>query len=189
MEKLRAGMLLYHGSYTKIQNIALSECIAGKDFGKGFYLTSSYEQAKNFVRLSVKRNRVLKKIDNEQNFGFVNVYEITDIENLNDYYFDTANIEWLHFAAGNRDQSLFKDEVQKLAKYNVVVGKIANDRTAATLQAYMDGVNGEPGDVQVDKITIEALLPNRLEDQYCFKTEDALHALKFIRCEQVAING
>lgn len=53
----------------------------------------------------------------------------------------------------------------------------------------MDGVNGEPGDVQVDKITIEALLPNRLEDHYCFKTEDALHALKFIRCEQVAING
>lgn len=53
----------------------------------------------------------------------------------------------------------------------------------------MDGVNGEPGDAQVDKITIEALLPNRLEDQFCFKTEDALRALKFVRCEQVVYNG
>lgn len=189
MEKLRSGMLLYHGSYTEIQNIVLSECIAGKDFGRGFYPTSSYEQAKNFVRLSVKRNRMLGKIDNERNFGFVNVYEVADIQNLSDYYFDSANIEWLHFVAGNRDQSLFRDEIQRLAGYNVIVGKIANDRTAATLQAYMDGVNGEPGDAQVDKITIEALLPNRLEDQFCFKTEDALRALKFVRCEQVVYNG
>lgn len=81
MEKLGIGMLLYHGSYTEIQNIALSECIAGKDFGKGFYLTSSYGQAKNFVRLSVKRNRMLGKIDKKQNFGFVNVYEIADMQN------------------------------------------------------------------------------------------------------------
>ncbi len=189
MEKISVGMLLYHGSYMEIKNIALSECVAGKDFGKGFYLTSSYEQAKNFVRLSVKRNKMLGKLDKKQNFGFVNVYEITDTRNLNGYYFDSANTEWLHFVAGSREQTLFRDEVKRLAGYNVIVGKIANDRTAATLQAYIDGVNGEPGDERVDRITIEALLPNRLEDQYCFKTEDALCALTFIKCEQVDVNG
>lgn len=188
MERLRSGMVLYHGSHTEIQNIALSECIAGKDFGKGFYLTSSYEQAKSFVRLTVKRNKMLGRIDKRQNFGFVNVYELVDTLNLNAYYFDTANIEWLHFVAGNRDQSLFGNERLKLGNYNVIVGKIANDRTAATLQAYIDGVNGEPGDALFDKNTIEALLPNRLEDQYCFRTEDALHALKFIKGEQVCVN-
>lgn len=157
MERIKSGMLLYHGSYAEIQNIDLSQCIEGKDFGKGFYLTSSFEHAKNFVRLSVKRNKMLGKIAREQNYGFVNVYEIVDTQKIKDYYFESANVEWLHFVAGNRDQSLFKDEIQKLEKYNVIVGKIANDRTAATLQAYLDAVNGEPGDKQVDKITIEAL--------------------------------
>lgn len=189
MEKLKSGMLLYHGSYTEIKNVDLEKCISGKDFGKGFYLTSSYEQARNFVRLSLKRNKAIGKIDLNQDYGYINVYELTNIQDINDYYFEHVNIEWLHFVAGNRDQSLFINEVNELQQYNVVVGKIANDRTAATLQAYMDGVNGDPGNQQVDKNTIDALLPNRLEDQYCFKTDDALHALKFIRSEQVTING
>jgi len=141
------------------------------------------------VRLSVKRNKALGKLDKKQDFGFVNVYELVDLHNINDYYFETANIEWLHFVAGNRDESLFSKELLHFQKYNVIVGKIANDRTAATLQAYMDGINGEPGDKQVDKNTIDALLPNRLEDQYCFKTEDAICALRFVRSEQVAIDG
>ncbi|WP_196814247.1 DUF3990 domain-containing protein [Butyrivibrio sp. LC3010] len=38
--KLKDGMLLYHGSYTSVENIDLNQCMNGKDFGKGFYLTS-----------------------------------------------------------------------------------------------------------------------------------------------------
>lgn len=49
MISLTDGMLLYHGSYAKVENIDLKKCKQGKDFGRGFYLTSSYEQAKNFV--------------------------------------------------------------------------------------------------------------------------------------------
>lgn len=76
MKAIKVGMQLYHGSYIEIPQISLSECIAGKDFGKGFYLTSSYEQAKNFVKLSVKRNKALGKICKDINFGYVNCYEI-----------------------------------------------------------------------------------------------------------------
>ncbi len=54
MKELEIGMLLYHGSYAEIKDIQLSECASGKDFGKGFYLTTAYDQAKKFVRLSVK---------------------------------------------------------------------------------------------------------------------------------------
>lgn len=44
------------------------------------------------------------------------------------------------------------------------------------------------GDEIVDKNTIEVLLPNRLEDQYCFRNEAAINNLKFIKSEQVFIN-
>ena len=49
---LEDGMLLYHGSYVSIPDIDLSRCMGGLDFGRGFYLTSSYEQAYSYVQLS-----------------------------------------------------------------------------------------------------------------------------------------
>ena len=32
---------------------------------------------------------------------------------------------------------------------------------------------------------IKQLLPNKIKDQYCFKTEDALSSLKFIESEEI----
>lgn len=49
MIELKDGMLLYHGSYTGISKIDLDKCTRGLDFGKGFYLTSSFEQAYAYV--------------------------------------------------------------------------------------------------------------------------------------------
>ena len=56
---LEDGMLLYHGSYVSIPDIDLSRCMGGLDFGRGFYLTSSYEQAYNYVQLSVRKAKHL----------------------------------------------------------------------------------------------------------------------------------
>ena len=44
MIELQDGILLYHGSYIGIPEIALNRCFGGLDFGRGFYLTSSYER-------------------------------------------------------------------------------------------------------------------------------------------------
>ena len=55
MIELQDGMLLYHGSYISIPEIDLNRCFGGLDFGRGFYLTSSYEQAYNYVQLSIKK--------------------------------------------------------------------------------------------------------------------------------------
>ena len=52
---LEDGMLLYHGSYVSIPDIDLSLCMGGLDFGRGFYLTSYYEQAYSYVQLSVRK--------------------------------------------------------------------------------------------------------------------------------------
>lgn len=49
MQELTEGILLYHGSYAEISSIDLSYSRSSLDFRKGFYLTSSYEQALNYI--------------------------------------------------------------------------------------------------------------------------------------------
>lgn len=48
-------MLLYHGSNITVQNPQIIESDRRLDFGKGFYLTSSYEQASRWAELTLKR--------------------------------------------------------------------------------------------------------------------------------------
>ena len=55
--KLKDGMLLYHGSYAYVEEIDLAQCVEGKDFGKGFYLTSNPNQARSFIRSSIIKAR------------------------------------------------------------------------------------------------------------------------------------
>ncbi|MFQ9153374.1 MAG: hypothetical protein ACLR6B_20015 [Blautia sp.] len=43
---------------------------------------------------------------------------------------------------------------------------------------------GIPGTPEADKTTIEKLLPNRLKDQFCFRTQDAVDYLEFIRSDR-----
>ena len=41
MQNLDDGMLLYHGSYCEVVSPDLQKCAPYKDFGKGFYVTTS----------------------------------------------------------------------------------------------------------------------------------------------------
>ena len=43
---------------------------------------------------------------------------------------------------------------------------------------------GIPGTPEADKITIKKLIPNRLKDQFCFRTQDAINHLEFIRSDR-----
>lgn len=71
-------IILYHGSYTKVQFVDLNKCYNGLDFGKGFYLTSSKEQAINFVPNSV--SKAIRKGTLQKDFpisnGEVSKYEL-----------------------------------------------------------------------------------------------------------------
>ena len=67
MNELIDGMFLYHGSYTAIKDIELSKCKKGLDFGQGFYLTSSYQQAVKYIPLAVKKASRLHIIDVDYN--------------------------------------------------------------------------------------------------------------------------
>ena len=55
MLELKDGFVLYHGSYCEVKAPDLGKCAKRKDFGQGFYLTTSKEQAESFLRTSITK--------------------------------------------------------------------------------------------------------------------------------------
>lgn len=55
MLELVDGLILYHGSYCEVRQPEVRYGAKYKDFGQGFYLTSSKKQARNFIQTSVKK--------------------------------------------------------------------------------------------------------------------------------------
>lgn len=187
MIELFDGILLYHGSYTSVPHIDLGRCASGLDFGQGFYLTTSYEQARDYVPMSVHKAGKSGTIASAFNVddGQISVYRFHYDPNLLIHQFQTANIEWLHYVAANRNPSLFPLLLKKYRSVDIIGGKIADDRTAITLQLYVTGqLLAPPGDPETDKAAIAKLLPNRLQDQLCFRTADAIDALEFVRSDR-----
>lgn len=184
--KLKNGQLLFHGSYISVPKIDLSMCNKGLDFGQGFYVTTSPKQAVSFVPSSVKRNIRERKIPRNFDFndGQISTYAFHSCPDLKIKLFFNADIEWLHFVASNRSRYLFPEVRSAFSDYDIIGGKIADDDTAVTLNAYVTGVYGTPGEKQVDEFVINKLLPNRLEDQLCFRTEFSLNFLEYVRSER-----
>lgn len=171
VKELKKGTLLYHASYKIVDEIDFSKCRDGLDFGKGFYLTTSKEQAEHFVKNSVGRALLDNKIS-KQKYGFVNTFLYVENTKLNIKIFENANREWLHFIAYNRNKG--KNDKVNNKKYDIVGGKIANDFTARTIATYLSGGYGEIGSKAADELAIKLLLPNKLKDQYCFLSNKSL---------------
>ena len=126
MLKLKDGLILYHGSYCEVKEPDLAKCAKRKDFGQGFYLTTSKEQAASFLKTSIAKAIAAGKIEENQNFGYISTYEIKLLKELQIHVFEEA-----------------------------------------------------------DDFCIKQLLPNKLKDQYCFKSEDALKCLQFMEGEKI----
>lgn len=185
---LNNEMLLYHGSFTPVSQIKLNKCKQGKDFGRGFYVTSSYKQAQSFVPLSINKQISEGNLSADSSVGYISVYRLHLTREIQIHTFPDADKNWLHFVAANRRKVLFPEIKKQYAAFDIIGGKIANDRTARTLQLYTSGAYGIPGSVEADNIAIQTLLPNRLEDQFCFCSEKAILALEFIRSDRYDIN-
>lgn len=163
-------MILYHGSNIEINEIDFSKCKPYKDFGKGFYLTSIKQQA---VRMAENRAAL---------FGgkpVVTVYEVDeDImynPELNTKVFDmTPTVEWARFIVNNRSRE-FKDttsvDCNIDAKYDIVLGPIADDAVAATIRRFMGNELDEEG--LRKRLTYKAL-----SNQYSFHTQKAVSYLR-----------
>lgn len=72
-----------------------------------------------------------------------------------------ADKDWLHVYRANRTGTIQADA------YDVVFGPVANDQAIRTVNNYLKGYFSE-------EIAIQLLLPQKLKDQYAFRTEKAL---------------
>ena len=187
MKKLEEGSVLYHGSYCVVENPDLNKCAMYKDFGQGFYLTTSKEQAKSFAKISATKAKAKGIIPYSEKFGCVSFFKVSGIDSLKIFAFETADVDWLHCIVAHRRTGSFSDIKATMQKYDVVSGKIANDNTNATILAYMGNVFGAIGSEQADKMCISLLLPERLKNQFCFRSDKAISSLEFLKSEKVAL--
>ena len=188
MQNLDDGMLLYHGSYCEVASPDLQKCAPYKDFGKGFYVTTSYDQAKNFVATSLKKAKAQKLVNEAQEHGVITIFRYMPFGSVHVKIYEEANAEWLHCIVAHRKNRIFQDLIKEMEEYDIIAGKIADDATNFTISAYMAGTYGEVGTVDADKLCINRLIPERLKDQYCFRTGVALHNLKYTGSEKIWIN-
>lgn len=161
-------MKIYHGSIEKVETPEIRDANRTLDYGKGFYATTSYEQAEAWVRRKMAEYKV--------NLGFVNVYEL-DLDALNDVCvleFKQPNEEWVNFVMQNRTNKDF------IHSYDIVYGPVANDRVYAAFALYEGRL--------IDKVTlIKELKTYKLVDQFLFHTERSLKLLNFIQAEEVKL--
>ena len=187
MQELRDDMCLYHGSYCEVQIPDLNKCAKYKDFGQGFYLTTQKKQAENFAKISTRKAISNGNAAAGQNYGVVSVFRFCFKNELSIKIYPDADAGWLHCVVGHRQKGKFPDMVRELKDFDVIAGKIANDKTNATITAYMAGTFGETGTKGADDICISLLLPERLHDQICFRTQKALECLAFMESEKIWI--
>ena len=139
------SMLLYHGSYCVVQNPILNKCSPHKDFGRGFYLTTSKPQAESFILSAVKKAVRLGMISENPGYGYITTYRFRAASALKILEYESADMQWLRCIAAHRKSDTFPHIRKELSQYDVIAGKIANDQTNATLTAYLAELYGKPG--------------------------------------------
>ncbi len=155
-------MKLYHGSNVEIREPKILKSNRALDFGTAFYMTSDYEQAKKWAKLTTDRKKTGNPTINEYEFDTENV------KPLNVIRYESADKDWLRFVSACRSEQKSGDE------YDLIIGPVADDRTFDVISLYLIGVYDEDE-------AIRRLLPFKLKDQYAFKSEKALELLTFKR--------
>jgi hypothetical protein len=156
-------MKVYHSSSVSVECPDLNHSREYLDFGKGFYVTTLYEQAYNYAQRFRRRKQP----------AWLNVYELTvDLNDWNVLTFDSYSREWLEFVVKCRSGESTGD-------YDLVIGGIANDKVIETLNLFFDhyiSMDEALGRLRYEKPNI----------QYCIRSERMLkECLTFINSEKL----
>lgn len=160
-------MKVYHGSLEIVEHPAIRKANRTLDYGTGFYLTSSYEQAEAWVH---------RKLGLDSKLGYVNVYEynLEAESGLKVIDFETPTEQWLDFVMANRMDLSFNHN------YDIVKGPVANDRVYAAFAIYEAGLLDKSG-------LIAELKAYKLVNQILLHTERALASINFIEAREVRL--
>lgn len=160
-------MKLYHGSLEVVSDPRIITPNRTLDYGRGFYTTTSYEQAEQWVR---------RRKGTQHTVGYVNVYELADIlpDDIKQLRFETPTEEWVDFVMCNRTEKGYEHS------YDIVYGPVANDRVYAAFALYESNLLDKEG-------LIRELRAYELVDQFLFHTEQSLQHLTFIEAKKVTL--
>lgn len=162
-------MKLFHGSLVIVDRPRVDANEGNADFGAGFYLTTSLEQAIRWSKIKMRRNSA--------NIGYVSVYDIDyDLfqkECLIKKY-DNADVEWLNFVTNNRKGTPIKNV------FDLSIGPVADDNVYQTIRFFETGVFDE-------EETIKRLKVEKLQDQWVIHTEKAVKKLHYL--EAIKVEG
>lgn len=156
-------MKVFHSSNMVVEHPDIQHSRKYLDFGRGFYMTTLYEQAERYAQRFKRRGQQ----------AWLNTYELEyEAGSWNVLRFETYDKQWLDFVAQCRDG---KD----VGDYDLVLGGIANDKVILTLDRYFSGEISQE----------EALGMLRFEKpniQYCIRSERMLkECLTYIKSEQL----
>ena len=160
-------MKLYHGSLEVVSEPRIITPNRTLDYGRGFYTTTSYEQAEQWVR---------RRKGTQHSVGYVNVYELADVlpDEIKQLRFETPTEEWVDFVMRNRTEKGFEHS------FDIVYGPVANDRVYAAFALYESNLLDKEG-------LIRELRTYELVDQFLFHTEQSLQYLTFIEAKEVTL--
>ena len=161
-------MKVYHGSLDVIITPEIRLPDRPLDYGSGFYTTTSFHQAEEWVRR--------KKKDKRQDKGFVNVYDFdeTGAKILKQLIFNAPTDEWIDFVMANRTRKDF------IHDYDIVYGPVANDRVYAAFVLYESGL------LNKQELIVE-LRAYKLIDQLLFHTTASLQSITFIKAIEIPL--
>lgn len=160
-------MILFHASPIIVEVPDTQHSREYLDFGKGFYLTSLYEQAKKYAMRFLFREGV----------AYINKYELED--NLSGFTikrFEKYDAEWLDFVSNCR-------KGVRQQTFDIVEGGIANDKVFNTIDLYFAGIiNREDA---LGRLAFEH--PNH---QLCILSQEIItHHLHFVDAEKLTKEG
>ncbi|MBP3717504.1 MAG: DUF3990 domain-containing protein [Paludibacteraceae bacterium] len=160
-------MKLYHGSNIVVDCPVVEKGRPFKDFGRGFYLSDSFEQALEMAE------RVVERVGVSQT-PIVSIFEFDEAAmtdgSLRVKCFDSYSEEWAEFVLRNRDRKT----PQPYHDYDIVYGPIADDGVVRQMRRF------EMGDITLKELVQELKYPLKMTFQYFFGSEKALAKLKFL---------
>lgn len=162
-------MKVYHGSLSQIIHPEIEKGRSSTDFGKGFYVTTNFEQAKQWA---IKKQKAVKG----DSVAIVNCYEMPDnlLNNpLNKTKrFDSPDKEWLAFVVDCRRAVVHE--------YDMVFGAVANDKIYATITLY-------ESELLTAEETVARLKVDQYFNQISFHNQRSVDELKFV--ESMAVSS